>query len=196
MIKGDTMTREEGKDATLKRIRHAIANLLRTKGYENIKVRDICKEANISIGTFYNYFDSKDTIIEDTIKFGDYFSKEVIMPQIDEEHILDSFLAYIDKKVSLIDTLSPQMMREVFRMFLYRGGTEFFSKEHDDYQFYYSVIKLGQEKGQIATRMTAEEYAECIIKNIFGSCYVWCILQGDYDINTKIQNEIKHLLQS
>lgn len=45
-------------------IRQHAEKLISKKGYHNTKIQEITKEANISVGTVYNYFSSKEEIIE------------------------------------------------------------------------------------------------------------------------------------
>lgn len=45
-------------------IREAFAALLEKKPYDSISISEICSEAHVSRKTFYNYFESKQSIIE------------------------------------------------------------------------------------------------------------------------------------
>jgi AcrR family transcriptional regulator len=52
------------KDEKLKqRILSITKNMIKTKGYSSINIREISKEAGIASGTIYNYFSSKDEIL-------------------------------------------------------------------------------------------------------------------------------------
>lgn len=42
--------------------------LLTDKGYENFNVREIAKKCNIALGTFYNYFSTKDELILEIVR--------------------------------------------------------------------------------------------------------------------------------
>lgn len=39
--------------------------ILLEKNYEELNIRDVCKNCNIAIGTFYNYFSSKDHLVRE-----------------------------------------------------------------------------------------------------------------------------------
>ena len=41
----------------------ATVHLIKTKGADHITVRGVCKEADVSIGTFYHYFRDKDDLM-------------------------------------------------------------------------------------------------------------------------------------
>lgn len=48
--------------SNMKKILEATVSLMSSSPYENITIKDICKEADVSRQTFYNYFKSKDEI--------------------------------------------------------------------------------------------------------------------------------------
>ena len=50
-------------EATKMKIYAAAAVLFEQKGIENTTIRDICAEANVSIGSFYHHFDGKDELL-------------------------------------------------------------------------------------------------------------------------------------
>ena len=46
----------------------ALLALMRTRGYAQITVTDICREADIPRRTFYHYFDSKEAVLHAVVK--------------------------------------------------------------------------------------------------------------------------------
>jgi AcrR family transcriptional regulator len=55
--------REAYREARRKQITDAAYRCFAEKGFQKATMRDICKEANLSVGAVYNYFRSKDDII-------------------------------------------------------------------------------------------------------------------------------------
>lgn len=63
---------------TKKRIYESVVKLLKTDMIENIKIEDICNEANVSTGTFYHYFKNKEDVFKAGMeRFDDFFEKEI-----------------------------------------------------------------------------------------------------------------------
>lgn len=56
------MAREHRSKAVQQRIYDCAINLFEKKGFENVKIKDICSEADVSTGTFYYYFPSKEAV--------------------------------------------------------------------------------------------------------------------------------------
>lgn len=76
-------SRQKQAIETKLRISEAAMKLLKNTSYDSIKITDICKEANVSVGAFYHYFKSKDMMIKysynsiDSLIIEDYKKKEL-----------------------------------------------------------------------------------------------------------------------
>jgi AcrR family transcriptional regulator len=57
--------RERKKQRQREEIVEAAVALFRERGYEETRVQDILERAEISLGTFYNYFPGKDAVLDD-----------------------------------------------------------------------------------------------------------------------------------
>ena len=53
----------EEKEATRERIEAAALELFRTRGFEATTTRDIARQAEIAVGTLFNYFTAKEAIV-------------------------------------------------------------------------------------------------------------------------------------
>lgn len=81
METNSTLSKQQRKSRdTKQRIFHAAKMILQEKGYESLSLKNICKEAGVSNGSFYHHFDSK----EDLLSF-----------YIEEQPVIDSTLLEI-----------------------------------------------------------------------------------------------------
>jgi AcrR family transcriptional regulator len=55
--------RQEKKLATRAALNRAAVTLFASRGYERTTVDDLCREANVSLRTFFRYFESKDDVL-------------------------------------------------------------------------------------------------------------------------------------
>jgi AcrR family transcriptional regulator len=55
--------REQKKQATRAALNQAAARLFATKGYEQTSVDDLCQEADVSLRTFFRYFEGKEDVL-------------------------------------------------------------------------------------------------------------------------------------
>lgn len=77
--KGDKVTvdnndklnkREQQRMERRNQILDCSLDMLISRGYEAMKIRDIAQKLNISTGLFFNYFESKEKVYEELIKIG------------------------------------------------------------------------------------------------------------------------------
>ncbi len=77
MVESNKFTRRERRAAERKmQIITAAANLFAEKGFHRTTTRDIADEADVSEGTLYNYFDSKDDLLLDIMDMLDDLPSE------------------------------------------------------------------------------------------------------------------------
>lgn len=57
----------EAQRARRRRVVDSGLNLLRTRDYDKIQVKDVAEEANVALGTVYNYFSSKDHLFAEVL---------------------------------------------------------------------------------------------------------------------------------
>lgn len=63
---------------TQRKIYRKAIELIEKKGFHNITVAEICREAGVSIGSFYNCFPSKNAILDEIFKLADDYFIEVV----------------------------------------------------------------------------------------------------------------------
>lgn len=49
-------------EKTKKKLERVALRLFSKRGFDQVSIRDICREAKVSVGTFYHYFDSKEHV--------------------------------------------------------------------------------------------------------------------------------------
>lgn len=60
---GGVGRREQKKRATRAALNDAAARLFATQGYEQTSVEDLCREADVSLRTFFRYFEGKEDVL-------------------------------------------------------------------------------------------------------------------------------------
>lgn len=90
--KGDKVTvdssdklnkREQQRMERRKQILDCSLDMIISRGYEAMKIRDIAQKLNISTGLFFNYFKSKEKVYEELIKIGISGPENVLRLNVD-----------------------------------------------------------------------------------------------------------------
>lgn len=164
-----------------KRIFDVALTLMEEIGYDNLSIRKICEEADISIGKFYRYFQSKQEILA-------FFYKQL------ESNFRDSFDAQfkaLDIKEQLIE------FYVWFNGYISSFGIDFvknfFNNQNpllNTHVYNNEIINITDEllinaiqngyKLPEGTTVRDISYDICVI--VKGIIFDWCIRRGEFDI--------------
>ena len=144
-------------------------DILVNKGYNALNIRDLAKNCNIGIGTFYNYYQNKDEIVRAIIKTDwERIVKEthVKIQNSDKEFKEKLYIIYDGINRFLSDYL------DTFMVMVSAGG-----KKHKSDKIlipYENILKevleLHKEKRDISYDIPNEKLAKLILNNIIYIC--------------------------
>lgn len=170
------ISRKEQARLTKKKIFDTTMLLIKKKGYGKITIREICQSAQISIGTFYIYFTSKDEIlweiydkIDQKVKFADSVSGQPVIGLIGQD-----FLMYLSHMTSMFE---KELLREIYRNTLLSGENHFLSRERPLFQ---SVLYRLESLPE-SNRIFAAEDPETLCRrfHLFVQSYIYQWLVDD-----------------
>ena len=201
-------TRAELAALTRARLVSTMNKMFIEQPMEDIKVADICKEADVSIGTFYHYYRSK----------ADYF-REVL--EEDDKRVCEIWEqyknAYLDP-IEAIKFLSVTVMQSsvkngpvyttsLYRFMLYPDYDSCFSKESQRVTEIrenilsrdkgYKYIINSQIEAAIEQRRLygdADELFESLMDILSGVIYNWCYRDGKYDVIKRLSRLLNSFL--
>lgn len=200
--------RRNKSEATKKKILEAARELFSINGYNGVSVDDIVIKANVSKGSFYVHFDSKNSIIA-------FFISEYIKTvDPDYQRHLDSLpkdmksydvmLSLIEKIVDTLENvIGLQGMKTVYSLQLSDEVDMEIVKGYgrELYRIFASVLQRGADRGEFYLELPIEETTIHFVMSIRGLCYEWCI-RPEFDFKNQalkhfrllmsgIQNELK-----
>ena len=155
--------------------------LIAREGYQNVTIQRICRECGVSVGTFYQYFQSKrDIITLLTRQHNEYFN------QANEEEFTGSareiYLNYVDTYMHRIAdsgyVLSKSLMLGTLEANIDSDAAGLpFQKE-----FFRRLIRYGRERGEFSDHMEADDFFAQFIVTINGILVNWIISGGRFDV--------------
>lgn len=173
---------------TLDNIRKAVDNLAYRVSLESITVRDICKEAGITVGTFYYYFSSKTELLIDrhtrTNEYFEEFGLRVLAKLKPEEAVKALTIEFMNYLYSRVFSIMLEYTKAMV--------------ENKDDTFSHSSIKKwaeiiiaeGQSSGVFRTDLQMEVLSEFYFMQIHGLVVNYCISKG----NRTLENPVNELL--
>ena len=189
--KGDELNSKE-------KIIDTTVSIIKKKGADAVTVRDVCKEAGLSIGTFYHYFRDKDDLMMYFLRETSFDSFKLKTPVSDiAGRISELYMHLIHKYMDLgIDFMKSfystgnrslsAYMGEVDGSFLpgtvmARCEVEMNTALDDGY------IKTGADTHLICTDI-------CTI--VKGCVFEWCLSDGDMDIESTLHRILELYLSN
>ena len=187
--------REQQKIETKARIAKAVYDLSKIYGIENLKVREICKEADVSIGTFYNYYDTIQSIIIERIVEVDMERKSQLPSILIDDNEAVNMETYIRLQVENFRNVPTSLLKEVFRIFIFYPEVDVLKVNRTAFDIIYGMISRGQEKNQITKTMEANVMTKMILKLLIGNCFVNCMHNEIFDFSQTLVDEVNEIIR-
>ncbi|MFA4917274.1 MAG: TetR/AcrR family transcriptional regulator [Syntrophales bacterium] len=178
-----------------KKILEATDKLLYRYGYEYVTVRNICKKANISTGTFYHHFKNKDGLMRHYISVAYEIYKKENTESWDELqsherviHLL-TWLAkyYMDMGVGFVSSYFTSKNQA-----LNYKNLDSLPKSHKEIiDDILSLLEKAQTVGVLKTEPDPKDiYADLNIL-FLGTVFDWCTTLGNYNLEERVNKMIK-----
>ena len=156
--------RERNKQKVTERIVAAAMELFKSRGCEQTTMDDIAERAEISRGTLFNYFPSKDALL---LPWGQEILEEYVKPKLAE--YLDTQPRTIDVLQFLFASMSesvlaaPDLMRAFVGEALKPTNRPHMDRTRTDMlEIFAQVLRYGQSRGDVRTDLPAESMAAYI----------------------------------
>lgn len=154
------------------------------QGYEDTTVEEIIELSKTSKGSFYHYFDGKDSLLSTlSVLFDDKY--EELKTQLDSElpaiekllHLNSELFTMIENSIS-IDLLARLLSTQLVTS----GEKHLLDHNRTYYKLLRKIIATGQENGQIGTKMSVSEMVKLYALCERALLYDWCLCGGEYPL--------------
>lgn len=167
--------------------------MFKEKGYDNVKINDICKELNISKPTFYNHVKSKDELLQ--IFYSDIeteMSKRII-EIIGQENYWKQILTAFQIVLSHSAEFGHDLYSQLFISNLKENqGT--FDLQDGITSLMTTLFKKAQEAKQIRNSSDPRELYLACAHLTFGYGVMWCLGDGNDDLLKNFENGLIQVL--
>ena len=167
----------------------AAAQLFGRYDFDDVSVDAIVEAAGVAKGTFYIYFESKDTLIAAFLS--DYVSNvdadyKAHLDSLPSEITAGDMLLSLIEKIAdvLINTIGYHRMRIVYKVQLTGIVNTDAVKGYNRklYQMFADVLGRGIERGEFNANIPLESMTNHLVMAIRGLSYEWCIRYPDFDL--------------
>lgn len=175
---------------TKSKIVSAAWKLFYENGFENTTVDEIVELSGTSKGSFYHYFESKDSLVGSLAYLFDEKYQELEKEIEYRQSALDTML-YLTKELCMmiennidIDLLSRLYAQQLIK----RGKKELLDQNRDYYRLLKKIVQKGQESGEITREKSAAEIVRLYAIAERALLYDWCLHGGEYSLTEYSQS--------
>ncbi len=166
------------------------------QGFSNTTIEQIATKAGVSIGTFYHYFNSKEEIFYDIFKKADEYFETIVAPALYSadttglsvfEQVITFFRYYAHYNLNRGLANITQLYNTKNKIFVKKGR---FMQE-----LLMQVLAKGMERGEFSSELSPDEATDYLFVVARGIVYDWCIHEGTYDLEQKMESYMRILLR-
>ncbi len=187
------MGRRERKAAEtrLKLFRCAL-QLFAERGFPNVTVEDITEAADVGKGTFFNYFKGKDHVLSVMAEIQLGKVRNALEQAESGKRSTRTVLHDLFTKVSEEPGRSPDLARTLLSSFLSSTIRELLAQNMSDgRRMVGQIIELGQERGEIDSKLKPEQVAFQLQQAFLGTLLLWS-LRGEPKLQGAVDASFQH----
>lgn len=177
--------RQKQAIATKLRITQIATDLFKKKGFDNVKIQEICDVAKISTGAFYHHFKSKNEIINTGYEQIDLLLKERFESETFNSNI-EKIIYLVSEGGVLLQDLGWIFVCDVYKNLLSIDGKYTFKADRFVTLEIKSAIELAIESDELHSSISSDSLTETILRISRGVIFDWCLRQGSYDLKTNM----------
>ena len=168
--------------STKRQIINWAVRLFKEHGYNNVSVKDICELGDISRGTFYYHFKSKDEIFDNYFLESEISIADNLNSILSSDSYVELFHTVFNTFLSQILDAGPEIMAQVFKRNLDREIRQLAPRESAMWEVYVTILKKAQETGEIQNPLPVEDLLEAFLYLSNGISLIWCNKKGKLDL--------------
>jgi AcrR family transcriptional regulator len=149
-------------------------NLIRKQGFDQVTVEQISKEAGVSVGTYYYYFDSKFDLFSEIYHRGDEYFLTEVAGKLKAEDSLEQILEFFDYYSMFNENNGIEFVKKLYTS----DNKMFITKGREMQNVLQKIIEDAQSNGQIPNKSTSEEITQMLFLVARGVIYEWCLYDG------------------
>lgn len=182
---------------TEKKIIKSAVRVLSEQGHDNFNVKNICREAGISVGGFYHHFKSVEALVARVYNVKDAFEELESRPLTGTAS--ERVLRILMLQTNYITSLGVDLL-----ILYYKGIFNHIDEEENYYiQEFQEIIHMvreallyGRERGEISPDTDCGEAARTLVQMSRGFIFNWCTANGRIDLMRSVQSMAKLYLES
>lgn len=191
MRKYDSKIRSQQAEKTKEQISKVIENLIVSRDIKSVSIKEICKEARVSVGTFYLYFESKEQALLYNYHMADALFDEISLD--DTKSPITNLNIIFEEYINMVDFNLINNTKQIYMAHIIYFDEYFFSWDRALTSIVLKLIEEGQEKNLIMNEYTSKEISIKILRFVRGILYDLVIRTKLIDLDTWKQESVEDI---
>lgn len=169
---------------TKSKIISAAWKLFYDKGYDGTTIEDIVTLSETSKGSFYHYFEGKESLLGTLSTLFDE-KYDALIPTIPQEYDSFEVLMYLNHELFLMieNSISIEMLSRLLSTQLFaKGERHLLDRNRTYFKLLLKTVKTGQERGELRSDVSANEIVKAYALCERAFMYDWCLCSGEYSL--------------
>lgn len=174
--------RQKKAQETRARIVAAAKRVIGEKGFDQVSVEDIAKEAGVATGSFYTYFKRKEDVVEE-LNHTDFFRLAERANEMENAALMERLGFYCREFLKAIEGSGIEVCRQWIRNNLspelmdIRG--ESITKYRYDHRAMCSILSEAVQRGELKEDTPVEELSLYFNAELYGLMIAWCMSDAE-----------------
>lgn len=158
-----------------------IAELITRDGFENITIRGICQELEISTGSFYHYFPDKGDLVKILFSDIDDYFLHVVSKEFAEDEA-QNLITFCEAYGRYSTKNGVEACRSISVAPLKLKDHHYLEDNRHIFTVLHGILERGSQKGQFHLPLSTLETTRMIMVLIRGYSADWAKRDGEYDL--------------
>ena len=188
----------KSNNQTKSKIVSAAWQLFYDQGFDNTTVDEIIRLSGTSKGSFYHYFESKDSLIGSLAYLFDEKYAELEKQLDDSKNAVDNMLFLTRELCMMIENnIDIELLSRLYAQQLSkRGQKELLDRNRLYYRLLKKLTVQGQERGEITQQKSSAEIVRLYAIAERALLYDWCLHGGEYSLAEYAANVMPLMLSA
>jgi AcrR family transcriptional regulator len=181
--------RDKKKIETKYNIFEVAGRLFKEKGYENTTVDEITRVAGIGKGTFFNYFPTKEALLQDFIKQ----KEELVLDLVKDQLTRNISTKEKIKNILVLVAKSNEKDRELTKLFVFEHLKHYGQEERTSTSLDHliqDIVEKGEKTGEFKSVLDLKMAAGNLAAIYFYSLMEWLWSKDNYSFAEEISKRI------
>ena len=154
------------------------------QGYNDTTVEEIIEESGTSRGSFYHYFEGKDSLLSSLSYLFDEKYEELIENITDDMSAFDTLMYLNEELFSMIEnSISLDLLARLYSsQLITRGDKHLLDHNRTYYKVLRQSVLKGMQNGEFGEEYTANEIVKAYALCERALLYDWCLCNGEYSL--------------